>query len=317
MFFFFSEQRAPRLRIYSMHLWVSLWLWIIYLTTCSALECTQYGIVFLVLYITGVIMVGFCGIFLWIEMCFSNESKYIKNILPSETSISSYVARLRETRPVIFHRIECYHWETRTRVVTSTDGDGNIQTDIETYEERVVTHTDCENFPFAYFKDISPPTIEGISSNKLTRLQMFKDANFGDSETRDAYDRMQTRLEEANQDLDTHMDSWMDVEVDGFIERLSAYAHSNQKSWWMNSACYYISSLLCCTWPFRLLYRQCTTKATYTVLKEVYLREPPQPELQQVNSVSVPIQPGVATTIPDVPPPSYSHAVNLELSECV
>ena len=300
-----------------MHLWVSLWLWIIYLTTCRALECTQHGGVFFVLNILGGVTIGICAIFLLFEMCFSNESKYFANFLPSETPLNSYVTRLRETRPMMFHRIECFHWETTTRLVTYTDAQGNLQTRTETYEERVVTHTDCENFPYAYFKDLSPPTIEGISSNKLTRLQMFMDVKLGDSETIDAYNRMQTRLEDANRNLDTDMISWMEIEVDGFIERLSAYSHSNEKSWWMNSPCYYISSLLCCTWPFRWLYRKCTSKATYTLSKEVYLREPPQPELQQVNTDSLPIQPGVATTIPGVPPPPHPYTVNPELSECV
>ena len=291
-----------------MHMWVSLWLWIIYITTCSALECSHHGFVFVALNILGGVMIGICAIFLLFEMCFSNESKYIANILPSETSLNSYVTRLRETRPVIFHRIECYHWETRTRVVTYTDAQGNLQTRTETYQERVVTHTDCENFPFVYFKDLSPPTIDGISSNKLTRLQMFKEVRFGDSETLDAYDRMQTRLEDANRNLDTHMDSWMDFEVDGFIERLSAYSHSSQKSWWMNSSCYYISSLLCCTWPFRWLYKACTSKAKYTLTKKVYLREPPHTELPQANTVAIPIQPGVDKPIPDVPPPPYPYS---------
>ncbi len=55
------------------------------------------------------------------------------------TELEDYIAALKAAGPKIGTRIECYHYEKRTRKVSFTDSDGHRDTKEETYEEKVVT----------------------------------------------------------------------------------------------------------------------------------------------------------------------------------
>lgn len=85
--------------------------------------------------------------------------------------------------PEIYWHIECYHYETRTRTVT--DSEGNTRT--ETYQEKVVTHVANTKFRILEWMDESAPiaSLFYLQEMMLTRLHTNKDIDF--SET--AYDR--------------------------------------------------------------------------------------------------------------------------------
>ena len=128
-------------RIISMHLFFSFYLWIVYLVGCEISQCTQYGRIFVYLKIFGFVMLCISSVYIFIESIFSHELDYLRNIMQDETAWG-YIQNMQQVAPRIFMVVECYHFETRTRVVHYTDANGNTQSRTETYTVRVVTFVD-------------------------------------------------------------------------------------------------------------------------------------------------------------------------------
>ncbi|KAL9964272.1 hypothetical protein ACROYT_G027890 [Oculina patagonica] len=140
-------RNASLWRLISMDLYVSFYLWLIYVVGCEVSHCTTYGSVFEMLRIFAIAMLCLSPVIVFIESCFSHELDYLKNIMADETAWG-YIQRMQKVPPRINMFVECYHYETRTRVVYYTDANGNQQSRTETYTEKVVTFVDQDEFTF-------------------------------------------------------------------------------------------------------------------------------------------------------------------------
>lgn len=58
-----------------------------------------------------------------------------------EVNVYQFVEQLRRAEPSVEFSAYCWHMETRTRLVTRTDGRGKTYTATETYQQLVVTHS--------------------------------------------------------------------------------------------------------------------------------------------------------------------------------
>ena len=68
------------------------------------------------------------GYVLYVIECYmAGSHKFVRNTYVKET-VYEFVRRIQLNRPTIWWKVECYHWETRTRTVTTTDSNGNTQT---------------------------------------------------------------------------------------------------------------------------------------------------------------------------------------------
>lgn len=75
-----------------------------------------------------------------IESYFSSTRKYLTNSVEGIVNLYDELERLQKSAPSIIFNAECYHFETRTRTVYYQDANGNTQSRIETYQERVLLH---------------------------------------------------------------------------------------------------------------------------------------------------------------------------------
>ena len=100
--------------------------------------------------------------------------------------------------------VECYHYETRTRQVASTDSNGNTTYRTETYTERVVTHTASDYIRYGAWKDCST-TVRGLGEFRVIKIDLEKDYEYHDEETYQsfAYQRLSFRR---HNDRDVHQD---------------------------------------------------------------------------------------------------------------
>lgn len=75
-----------------------------------------------------------------VEWTHCDTRRFLANI-QQEAGAGDYVDALRRTKPGLGFSARCWHMETRTRQVTTTDGNGGRQTHTETDQVEVVTHS--------------------------------------------------------------------------------------------------------------------------------------------------------------------------------
>ena len=122
------------------------------------------------------------AVFVWIIwMCTayncSASAQYIHNMQDFVECLNN-IDKAIKSPPEIYWHIECYHWETRTRTVT--DSEGNTRT--ETYQEKVVTHVANTKFRIKEWMDESAPiaSLFYLQAMMLTRLHTNKDIDFSE-----------------------------------------------------------------------------------------------------------------------------------------
>lgn len=181
-------RNASLCRLYSMQLNLSFYLWLIYLVSCDLTHCTQYGMILVHLRRFAIAMLVISVVIVLIESLYSHELDYLDNIMQDESAVE-YVHKLQLIPPKINMTVECYHMETRSRVVYYTDGYGYLQQRVEYYQEKVVTFVDHDEFSFGSWLDVSKKELPVESWECLTRLKIDQFVTFGDQETKDDFER--------------------------------------------------------------------------------------------------------------------------------
>lgn len=276
-----SKATAKLSRIYSLYAYVTFWIFVLYLI----LVCTTRlfgGVVFICLAIIAAIFILVNYIVVLIEYFkWCGERKYIGN-LSSSVFAGVRIQAIRSTQPFLHRRAECYHYETRTRTVT-TYINGNLSTREETYKEKVVTNLFLEPVSFQYWRDTSPAEVAGINAKGITKIKMTLSVEPGDEETRIQFDNQYKAFHDAYEHMDVHVDFSLEKEVEGFEKRLAAYTDKGEKPAWVSSAFFMLATFLCLSWPYRWAFNAITSKTEFTVSKLVYLSRPAEEE----NSLSV------------------------------
>ena len=213
-------RNASLWRIISMHLFFSFYLWIVYLVGCEISQCTQYGRIFVYLKTFAIVMLCISSVYIFIESIFSHELDYLRNIMQDETAWG-YIEKMHEVAPRIGMVVECYHFETRTRVVYYTDANGNRQSRTETYTERVVTFVDHDEFSFGSWVDVSKREMPALSTVSLTRVRIDPYVLFGDQETADDYERQAAAMIERNRHRDAFTDFSASREIPAHLIHLA------------------------------------------------------------------------------------------------
>ena len=279
-------RNASLWRIISMHLFFSFYLWIVYLVGCEISQCTQYGRIFVYLKIFGIVMLCISSVYIFIESIFSHELDYLRNIMQDETAWG-YIQNMQQVAPRIFMVVECYHFETRTRVVHYTDANGNTQSRTETYTERVVTFVDYDEFSFGSWVDVSKREMPALSTVSLTRVRIDPQVLFGDQETADDYERQVEIMIERNRHRDAFTDFSASREIPGLKKRFSAYVDLRVKPWWIRPLFFWLATLLQMSWPYRWLFRAKTSKCYYALKKKLYKTTTPPREVDIMDPIVI------------------------------
>jgi hypothetical protein len=110
---------------------------------------------------------------------FSGASTALCN-MDSSTAAQAYFAYLRTAPTTITASISCWHYETRTRLVRYQSEDKKWKTRVETYQERVDTHTASENWRVGSVRDGSGPAPhfpgEALVQVRVSQVLDFADA---------------------------------------------------------------------------------------------------------------------------------------------
>lgn len=135
--------------------------------------------------------------------------QYLQNI-KTDIGLINYLKVLFETAPLIYHKVECYHFEIRYRTVT--DSKGNTRT--ETYSEKVTTYTGSTNFNYISWRDLSGTFMIDDSflrrrpKDAMLRLSLRFNLECAPDGTSDDLENSRNAFYAANSWRDTHCNVW-------------------------------------------------------------------------------------------------------------
>lgn len=279
-------RNASLWRLISLQMNLSFHLWLVYFVGCEVSQCTRYGLIFDALRYFAIVIMSISPVIVFIESIFSHELAYLKNIMQDDTAWG-YIQKMHEVPPEIVMIVECYHYETRTRVVYYTDANGNSQSRIETYTEIVTTFVDQDEFSFGSWVDVSKREMPPLGYASLTRVKIDPCILFGDQETADDYTSQVSEMIERNRHRDVFTDYSAKRQIPGLKKRFTTYVDLSVRPWWIRSLYFWIATLLMMSWPYRWFFRAKTSKTYYILKKKMYKSTTPPSEVDITDPIAV------------------------------
>ena len=282
-----KQQKNVKLSvIISLYYYVSFWLWMLYVIFAISAKVGQYGQLFGVIATIAVICVIVLPFIFMVESYCSSDWKYIKNLKPISSDREA-IESIGNAKPTVTMHAECFHYETRYRTVSYTDANGNTQTRLETYQEQVITSNHVEPYLFTHWFDSSKSTVRDVSKAGVIKIKMDLTVQFGDQTTAEDFQENFKRFQDKNRNRDTYVNFYVSTTVAGFEKRLTGY--TGNKPIWINSVCFWISTIFCLGWPYRMLFNRITGNTEYSVEKVIFMNTPSNPVIS--NDPDHPLDP--------------------------
>ncbi len=223
----------------------------------------------------------------FIEALFAPTLRYLWNLNQVE-DIVSYINRLKNYSPQISFHCECYHYETKTRWVTEyyteyeqvydhhsqryeskpVQKSRQVQ---ETYEEKVVSYRDSENFTFSRFKDVSGNISNDIYKFQATKVDFSKYWQAGDTATTNAYQLKKNNFQSRNRHRDRYFDFYESFNLKNFKSKALSIVDLKKKSIFMHWMIYLLCSIFAFSWVYRKWLEGETVKGNFEFRKIIYV----------------------------------------------
>jgi len=240
-----------------------------------------FGIVFILLYLC----------YISESVCCTKTRRYLTNLMV-DTTIYSHVQAVRQTPPRVSFHNECYHYETRTRLVTQTVN-GRTTTRTETYQVKIVTHAAHEEVPLSQWADASQ-NLSGLERFALAKVKFGKQYAFGDTQSQAVHQALWASFVARNH-RDTHQHNWETMDVPGFQDVAMFLIDVRLQPWLLRWWAYALAVVFFLGWTYRCWLSSRSAKFRYTYVKTIYLGSTPG------IMVPVVVMPMVAMPTPGLP----------------
>ncbi len=269
-----SPERSPCASPFALVLNLALWGAAIFAATASGSDRENANIALAV-----------AGLAYAIEALCSPVQRYLWRLDPVE-DVVAYLARVRETAPELGFSCECSHMETRMRMVTDTFTETKQQFDpatnstvsvpvtrtqqrMETYQERVVTHSETRPFSFSAWDDVSAALTEDIYRCAATAVDCSKGFEFGDPSVEERYQAERGAFILRNKGRDATFDFTEYFRISGFQSKLLSVVDLNRKSPLLHWFWFAVATLAGLSWLYRLWFDRNTTSAAFHFQKRI------------------------------------------------
>jgi len=204
----------------------------------------------------------------WIECCCSGSQKYLMNDMET-LQYEGYMQQIKSSAPLIGTRIECYHYEIRTRTVYYTDSNGNSRSRTETYTERVTTYTGTSYWDYKSWEDTTGEIV-GVLGGELVKLEVVKSYEFGNYESARRFEEHRSDYISSNRYRDDHMDDYPVFEIPGHKQKVLVSNKGVHKPCCMDVGIFWMFSLILLSWPYRMWFEFLTERKKISLRKVVY-----------------------------------------------
>ena len=209
-------------------------------------------------------------------MCFCSPTfRYLVNKHKAD-SIHKHMENLYYTAPTLTFHVVCYHY--RTYHYTETDSNGKVHH--KTRTERIVTHSEYENFKFCSWRDVSGCFL--LDSEKFLtkenqqkvfiKLELDYNFDFADDISRFDYEMQKSHFKMRNIYRDVHMDFSESADISGF-SKYNLVRITDQKPACLNCGIYLIFTFIIPVIEFYKIYvNSFCIDQDYTIKKVVSSR---------------------------------------------
>ncbi|KAA0147249.1 hypothetical protein FNF29_07510 [Cafeteria roenbergensis] len=210
---------------------------------------------------------GVVYLFYLIESCCSDSRKYMSNF-KDVAGAEAFLSQMVDTPPDVAMTCECYHYETRYRTVTSTDSNGRTTTRTESYTVKVTTYRETDYFRYRAWKDESGP-FHGMTLHAIVKLRLYKLVVWNDDASHRAFVMAYSAFQARNRWRDSHFSHNWDMRIRGFRTNVLALSDPTAKPCWLSFGCFWLSTLLLCSWPWRRMLTSSSVEAKFTLRKVI------------------------------------------------
>ena len=210
---------------------------------------------------------------------------YLRNLNPVE-DVVSYIRRVSAYGPIISWSCECYHFETRTRMVTEYYTEYEMQHNYQTnqmesvavqksrqkeeqYQEKVITRTDSRFFFYENVTDISPQLTEEINQFQAIKIAFSKDYEPNSARARESYHDQLNAFHRVNEHYDDYYSWTENVSIQDYKQRMMSVVDVKRISVLMRWPIYVLTSLLSLSWLHRLWLEAKTANGSYRFVKSI------------------------------------------------
>jgi len=214
---------------------------------------------------------GIVGVIYLILCLTSHTFQYLRNVVTAE-DIMMYMDRMYKMKPEIVWTINCWHNETRTRIVTR---DGKRET--KTYQEKVCTHSARGKLDFVGWQDISAPLrMSEIENYTMTKVSVKK------KWVGDAGALAQKREFIRQNDRDTYYDFSEEFILQGYRPRFLGFLDLDEVPYFAHWTWFVLSHLtVVFGFPYRMWLSSKTGKVRTAITKQVWTSPKNMPETLQ------------------------------------
>ncbi|XP_055342421.1 transmembrane protein 151 homolog [Paramacrobiotus metropolitanus] len=218
--------------------------------------------------VTGSILLGAFYIAYILEtFCCNSNTKFLNNSV-MVSDIHQYVESVRGGAPAVVWHMECYHYETRTRLVSSGSGRSRT-TRVETYTVKVTSWTGDQAFEFSNWADISDPRqLDTIGAFQQTRIKFDKQFVLSDNQTLASFEAQRDYFVAANRLRDTHYDLSESFEIAGFQPAVLA-STTSEKPFFLTLHWYVLAVLFLLELPFSFMIKMQSARMQYVYVKKL------------------------------------------------
>jgi hypothetical protein len=213
------------------------------------------------------------------EVLRSSEWFFLAHIKQAE-SADSYIQGLKDTPPIIWWNLQCYHFENVKHETTEDyrDDAGQVKQRLrtESYEQKVVTHTARCLVQVSAWEDVSEALSLNLQDYYCTKITLEKKFSFADHDSKMRFEEKKKKFIALN-NKDTHHELKSSFEVAGFEERILASAHPELMPKMLRLHWFVLFSLCLMTVPYRLWFSSITGACRHCIHKELRV----VPQIQQ------------------------------------
>jgi len=181
---------------------------------------------------------------------FVTGSRHYTHVIKDFQYAKYYVEKMLQSPPRLYCQWENYHYETRTRLVTRTDSNGNSYTTTETYQEKVVTSTGTTPYHISFWRDFSGqiPSLPVVKALKLSCKKLFR---YADKQSKINQQAQKAQILAMNK-RDTYISGTTVFTIDGFKPYIMLLRDKSSKPCFLHLGWYILFTLVTLNYPYRL-----------------------------------------------------------------
>lgn len=191
--------------------------------------------------------------------------------------VLKYCLDMKQQKPLLKFKGECYHFENRTEYVTEnyteqteTGPKEKTRTLVKTSQVKVITDIVSENFQYSASEDQTPMISGDILSHDLIKIVFRKEYSFGSPQVKESYDTSLQFFIMKHRPKDICFQYQEVFEIPGFKSHMFSMNGERHSAFVSTWAFLFCSLVLLASWPYRVCVESLCYRGKFVVKKLIF-----------------------------------------------